>query len=82
MSAVWLALAALTVACWAAWRAHRYRQDIHDQIWADDTVAWLRSMRHVDFDDHCDQALAVVADEVAQRRLARDITQHPAGGQR
>jgi hypothetical protein len=80
VSALLLVLAAAAVAGWAGWRAHAYHADRHDQAWADDTVAWLRSMRQTDFDDHCDQALAVAADDLEQRRLEQTVQRHPAGG--
>lgn len=82
MSALLLALAAAVVAGWAGWRAHAYHRDRRDTAWADEWTAQLRAMRHVDFDDHCDQALAVAADELEQRRLDQAVQRHPAGGDR
>jgi hypothetical protein len=82
VTAVWVALAALTVALTVAWRAACYRRDLRDQAWADEWIKVLRSMRSVDFDEHAAQALYVVADDLERRRIDAAIRRHPAGGAR
>lgn len=82
MTALTVALAALAVAGWAGWRTHRFRRDLHDAVWADDTITWLRSIRDDSFDEHCAAALYTVGDELERRRIEQTMNRHPAGGQR
>jgi hypothetical protein len=82
MSALLLAAAALAVALAVAWRAACYRRDIRESIETESTIAWLRSMRQVDFDDHAATAIYAVADDLERRRIDAAIRRHPAGRQR
>jgi hypothetical protein len=80
VNALLIVLIAVGSASWAGLAAQRYHRDRADQAWTDETIRWLRSMRDESFDDHCDRALAVCGDELAQRRLEQAQRRHPAGG--
>jgi hypothetical protein len=84
MNITLIVLIAAGAARWAGLAAQRYHRDRRDRQWADDTVAWLRSMRpDTAFDDHCDRVLSIVSDDqLEQRRLDQAIRRHPAGGPR
>jgi hypothetical protein len=82
VSAVLIVLIAAGAASWAGLAAQRYHRDRLDMAEAEEWIAVLRSMRDVSFDDHVTRALAVVDDELAQRRLEQAQRRHPAGGAR
>jgi hypothetical protein len=87
MSAVVILLVGLVVAAGAGIWSRWYHKNAADDLWADEAVAFFQAMRSVDglpttdktMSDHADEALALVADELEQRRLARCVRDHPAG---
>jgi hypothetical protein len=80
MNALLIVLIAAGAASWAGLAAQRYHRDRRDLAQAEEWIALLRSMREQSFDDHADQALAIVDDELEQRRLEQAQRRHPAGG--